>query len=258
MPTSGDEAAKYVREAVLAYPELYFSRLVVLGEGDSEEVVLPRLFAAQGLATDQIAVSVVPLGGRHVNHFWRLLHGLGIPHVTLLDLDAGRYGGGWGRLRYALTQYRSFPGARGITEEYLARLPGWETTDRPDLNDDGQQILARLEEVGVFFSSPLDLDYAMVGAYPAAYGVTGPDLVPADEGTITAVLGKSHGPVDQYDGNEQALFDAYRERFKRGSKPAAHIAALAALSDAEVLEGLPEPYQRLIAAIVKKMEALPE
>ena len=76
MPTAG-EAHKFVREAVQAFPELYFSRLVVLGEGDSEEIVLPRILKAKGAPVDESAISVVPLGGRHVNHFWRLLHGLG-------------------------------------------------------------------------------------------------------------------------------------------------------------------------------------
>jgi len=52
-----------VKEAVLAFPELYFARLVVLGEGDSEEIVLPRAARALGLAFDQTFVSVVPLGG---------------------------------------------------------------------------------------------------------------------------------------------------------------------------------------------------
>jgi putative ATP-dependent endonuclease of OLD family len=76
----------------------------VLGEGDSEQVVLPRLLAAAGIAEDDASLSVVPLGGRHVNHFWRLLNELQIPHATLLDLDADRYHGGWGRVRNALKQ----------------------------------------------------------------------------------------------------------------------------------------------------------
>ena len=86
MPAKADEAHKFVREAVQAYPELYFSRLVILGEGDSEEVVIPRLLEAGGIGDDESSIAVVPLGGRHVNHFWRLLNALGIPHVTLLDL----------------------------------------------------------------------------------------------------------------------------------------------------------------------------
>jgi putative ATP-dependent endonuclease of OLD family len=54
-----------------------------------------RCLQAAALEVDAASVSVVPLGGRHVNHFWRLLHGLDIPHVTLLDLDSavpGRLG----------------------------------------------------------------------------------------------------------------------------------------------------------------------
>ena len=43
----------------------------------------------------KLSVCVVPLGGRHVNHFWRLLERLEIPYVTLLDLDSGRFQGGW-------------------------------------------------------------------------------------------------------------------------------------------------------------------
>ncbi len=104
MPAKTDEAHKFVREAVQAYPELYFSRLVILGEGDSEEVVIPRLLEAGGIGDDESSIVVVPLGGRHVNHFWRLLNALGIPHVTLLDLDLGRHQGGWGRVKYAANQ----------------------------------------------------------------------------------------------------------------------------------------------------------
>jgi len=48
LPNKTDDAHKFVREAVQAFPEIYFSRLVVLGEGDSEEIVLPRVLRAKG------------------------------------------------------------------------------------------------------------------------------------------------------------------------------------------------------------------
>ncbi|EHL9870420.1 AAA family ATPase, partial [Salmonella enterica subsp. enterica serovar Typhimurium] len=83
LPAKTDEAHKFVREAVQAFPEIYFSRLIVLGEGDSEEIVLPRLFQAKGAPVDESAVTIAPLGGRHVNHFWRLLSELQIPFLTL-------------------------------------------------------------------------------------------------------------------------------------------------------------------------------
>ena len=104
LPVGEEAASKFIREAVRTYPELYFARFVVLGEGASEEVVLPRLAEAMGLDIDRSFVAVVPLGGRHVNHLWRLLTDLDIPYATLLDLDWGRAGGGWGRIKTACTQ----------------------------------------------------------------------------------------------------------------------------------------------------------
>src|SRR5260370_2732839 len=80
---------------------MYFSRFVILGEGTSEEVVIPRLADAMDLSIDRSFVALVPLGGRHVNHLWRLLTDLDIPYATLLDLDAGRAGGGRGRINLA-------------------------------------------------------------------------------------------------------------------------------------------------------------
>jgi putative ATP-dependent endonuclease of the OLD family len=87
MPENGEAASKFLRQAVRAYPELYFARFVVLGEGASEEVVLPKLAESIGLQIDRSFVAIVPLGGRHTNHLWRLLKDLCIPFATLLDLD---------------------------------------------------------------------------------------------------------------------------------------------------------------------------
>ena len=88
----------------MAYPDLYFANLVILGEGDSEEILLPKFWELQNGKTDLSGVSIVPLGGKHINHFWRLLNDLQIPHITLLDLDRERDGGGWGRIKYVLNQ----------------------------------------------------------------------------------------------------------------------------------------------------------
>ena len=51
-----------------------------------------------GQLLDETFVSVVPLGGRHVNHSWKLLNDLDIRHITLLDFDRERVGGGWSRI----------------------------------------------------------------------------------------------------------------------------------------------------------------
>lgn len=254
-----EEALKFVREAVQAFPELYFSRFVVLGEGDSEEVVLPRLLAADGILTDDASISVVPLGGRHVNHFWRLLHGLGIPHVTLLDLDLARHQGGWGRIKYAAKQLLAYSDVAkvGLKGDQVKAIPKWDDDQGVMVDDDGW--FARLEEHGVFFSSPLDLDFLLMIAYPAAYDVEDDGLHEPDEDILKAVLGKKHDVVEnQYTDEQLKYFDAYNSRFKLGSKPAWHIQAMASMTDEDLLDGMPDVLGRLLKRIRKELKALPE
>ena len=265
LPERDETATKYVRGAVQAYPELYFSRFVVLGEGDSEQVVLPRVLAAAGIAEDDASVSVVPLGGRHVNHFWRLLNELQIPHTTLLDLDAGRYHGGWGRVRNALKQINTIrPGT--YTEEKIGGLPKWDDDkDFPTLVDplfeDGHGPIESLEQRGVFFSDPVDLDLMMLAAYPGAYNVEPAkpgESIELDQNTIVAVLGKRHVSEDRLPKDVLALFDDYHNKFDLGSKPAAHLAALTELRDKQLLENLPDVLNRLVEYVRASLDRLPE
>lgn len=129
LPEKTDDAHKFVREAVQAFPEIYFSRLVVLGEGDSEEIVLPRLFQAKGAPVDESAVTIAPLGGRHVNHFWRLLSALEIPYLTLLDLDVARYAAGWGRIKYVNAQFAVFEPSKELPADWP--IPKWNDNTSP-------------------------------------------------------------------------------------------------------------------------------
>lgn len=258
MPPSGSEAYKFVREGIQAFPELYFSRLVIFGEGDSEEIVLPRLLQARGILADDASVSVVPLGGRHVNHFWRLVNDLGIPHVTLLDLDLARHAGGWGRVRYVIQQLLKFSPTDGaLTQAHLDGLPKWNG-EIGFLNDD-QKWTSYLEGRGIFFSTPLDLDFMMLLQYPEAYGIdVDDDLEEPDETTIASVLGKSHDDEDQYSEEQLSYFDQYQAKFKLGSKPAEHLKALAQLADEELIENLPPVFDRLLDMVESKLEGIPE
>jgi predicted ATP-dependent endonuclease of OLD family len=258
LPDAGDEAHKFVREAVQAFPEVYFSRLVVLGEGDSEEIVLPRLLQAKGAPVDESAVSIAPLGGRHVNHFWRLLSALQIPYLTLLDLDVARYAAGWGRIKVVNDQLAKFEPAKALPKDW--DLPKWNTKEAPVrthycFGDEKKSVFRALERRGVYFSEPLDLDFAMLLAFPEAYGVERDE---PDEATIKAVLGKKHHDASQYSEDEQKLFNTYHQRFKLGSKPAAHIDALAQLTDKELLADMPASLSRLADAVITKLEELPE
>ncbi|MCA0789349.1 AAA family ATPase, partial [Clostridioides difficile] len=46
------EQFKFVKESVLAYPELYFAKLVVLGEGDSEEIIIKQMIELKAESVD--------------------------------------------------------------------------------------------------------------------------------------------------------------------------------------------------------------
>ena len=256
LPDDAGEAHKFVREAVQAFPELYFARLVVLGEGDTEEIILPRLLRAYGIVEDEASVVVAPLGGRHVNHFWRLLHGLGIPHVTLLDLDLGRHGGGWGRIMYAATQLRQHA-AGALPGRDIAAIPQWDSDTAIERATKPGSWLRALEEDNVFFSGPLDLDLSMLQSYPDAYGV-GPvsGLAQPDQATIEAVLGKNRDG-QPLGGELLRLLADYLRLFKRASKPVSHIAALADLTDEQLRATTPPVLKRLIGRIGELLDDIP-
>jgi len=258
LPEKTDEAHKFVREAVLAFPEIYFSRLVILGEGDSEEIVLPRLLRAKGVPVDEFGVTVAPLGGRHVNHFWRLLASLKIPYLTLLDLDVARYQGGWGRIKYVNDQLNLYKPKSILPESFT--IPDWN--DDSNLvrahyifKDATKSVFTELEDRGIFFSYPMDLDFSLLYAYPAAYPI---ETEEADDGLIRAILGKSCNNVSQYKSDEKELFGAYKKLFKLGSKPAAHIEALSKMTDEELVSSMPISYANLADAAKRLLETLPE
>lgn len=251
LPANTDEAHKFVREAVQAFPEIYFSRLVVLGEGGSEEIVLPRLLRAKGVPVDESAVTIAPLGGRHVNHFWRLLSALQIPYLTLLDLDVARNQGGWGRIKYVNDKLREFGPDSKLPDNFV--IPVWNSIEHNVRKY--ENYLKALEERGVFFSYPMDLDFSMLLAFPDAYGVAREE---ADWDLICSVLGKKHHDPSQYSAEEQELFSTYHEAFKLGSKPATHIDALANLDDEDLFLFIPKSLESLADAVIAKLEDLPE
>jgi len=101
----------------------------------------------------------------------------------------------------------------------------------------------------------MDLDFAMLLSFPEAYRAEEEE---PDDSTIKAVLGKSHHDANQYTKAEQKLFNTYHQRFKLGSKPAAHIDALAQLSDEKLLADMPASLSRLADAVIAKLAELPE
>ena len=264
LPSRPEEVGKFVREAVQGYPELYFAQFVILGEGASEEVVIPRIAEALGLPIDRSFVAVVPLGGRHVNHLWRLLDGLSIPHATLLDLDAGRAGGGWGRIKNACVQLLEI----GVSAEELfgndlregnvnAALTSF---DARMLDESIKDWILRLREFGVFFAGPLDLDMLMLRSFPEEYrrlpdGLRGPqDGDDTREQAVAAVLGAEREPAP-YSKANKALFPWYRYLFLGRSKPDTHLRVLSELSDEKLGDGAPKVLISLLSRVASALDS---
>lgn len=246
LPAKGTEEDNFLHQVILSNPEIYFARLVIIGEGDSERIVIPRVAEALGVSLDPSFIAFVPIGGRHAQHLWRLVSGLGIPCLTLLDLDLGRHNGGMGRIRNAVTWLND------------AGYPTDATIEIPNNNElaphtvEGWTKLLRSH--GVFYSTYLDLDMMMIKAFPAAYEPN-IQIPPAfSEGVKAKITQSVFG--DSGPGNEdldrigaaftdQELF-TYKNLFKSRSKPASHYKALGSLDTVTIAENCPEPLRALI------------
>ena len=281
---------KFIKEAVKAYPELYFAKLVILGEGDSEEIILPKFWSAKNGNVDSSGISIVPLGGRHVNHFWRLLNDLNIPHITLLDLDKERDGGGWGRIKYVLDQLiqngvdknELLKTNNGImTDKELEGMLGWDVNAADTL----QGWIDYLEKYNVFFSAPLDIDFLMLEHYGDVYREIlsekeGPRLMVNINGKkqrkyIKSIeeLGESYpeyekriiedvqhalkecgGDGKTYTEEQKRLMVWYTYFFLNRGKPSTHIEALSKIEDKTMVASIPTVFSKIFAVAEKKLQ----
>ena len=280
-----EDKYKFIKEAVQAYPEIYFAKLVVFGEGDSEEIVISRLLDIFGHNIDSSGISVVPLGGRYVNHFWRLLNDLEIPYVTLLDLDRERDGGGWGRIKYVLKQLIAI----GIQKDKLLATNKGVLTDKELdkmhtwlLKKDGntlQSWINFLEKYDVYFSAPLDLDFMMLENFGDIYKSIlskkeGPYIKASEEGKenkkiidieyddpsdsdyldrikndVKNTLKENGGDGITYNHEQKQLMVWYNYFFLNRGKPSTHFLALSRLSNEMLKDAAPEVLKRLVKRI---------
>ena len=273
----------FIKEAVKAYPELYFSRLVILGEGDSEEIILPRFWEIINNDIDTSGISIVPLGGRYVNHFWRLLNDLKIPYITLLDLDRERDGGGWGRIKYVLDQLLKIGYSKAdllstdkgiLSDQELSQMHNWDYNEI----DSMQTWINRLEIYNVYFSSPLDIDFLMLENYGERYkdilsDKEGPRLkvqvsnqtrlknIKEIENTSQHIseyntrvsedtrhtLKECGGNGSTYSDEQKKLMVWYTYFFLNRGKPSTHIEALSIMDDKTLLSSIPPVFKKIVS-----------
>lgn len=68
--------------------EAFFARLVILVEGETEELALPEYLSAAGLDCDRRGVAVIAVQGKNqIPKYWRLFSKFGIPMLVLFDND---------------------------------------------------------------------------------------------------------------------------------------------------------------------------
>ncbi|WP_293617385.1 AAA family ATPase [Ponticaulis sp.] len=244
LPESGSDEDKFVTQAILANPEIYFARLIVIGEGDSERIVIPRIAQALGVPLDPSFIAFVPIGGRHAQHLWKLAAGLKIPCLTLLDFDLGRHGGGMGRVENAVNWLVD----AGIPRDPKVIIPSNEQID--GITVDGW--CKWLRQCDIYYSTYLDLDMMMVKAFPSAYRPTRSyDPAKDDIGKISvSVFGEKGLGNDELSRIGQPFADeelhAYKNLFKSRAKPASHYNALGSLSDQDIVNNCPEPLRALV------------
>ncbi|MDP1763824.1 MAG: AAA family ATPase [Sediminibacterium sp.] len=171
LPEKSDEAYKYIKEAVHNYPEIYFAKLVVIGEGDSEEVIFNRLMEVMGTDFDDNIITFAPLGHRFVNHIWKLLETLHIPYITLLDLDIEREGGGWGRVKYAVNQLIRIGVDKSkllklsddsiLSDDKLDKMHTWVLKEQKEIETLNGWV-SSLNSYNIYYSNPLDHTHRLV------------------------------------------------------------------------------------------------
>jgi putative ATP-dependent endonuclease of OLD family len=126
-----------------------------------------------------------------------------------------------------------------LSDEYFAAMHTWQEYKYLEGWVDS------LKPHGVYFSAPLDLDLAMLGAFPYAYEAIipkggGPRMV--IDKAAEAALGTAGPGLKPYVGTFKdypALLPAYRYHFLTNSKPATHLAALTHIKKADLKKGMP-------------------
>lgn len=244
LPAKESDEDKFIQQVILANPEIYFARLVIIGEGDTERVIIPRVAEALGVSLDPSFIAYVSIGGRHAQHLWKLLMGLEIPHITLLDFDLGRYGGGTGRIKNAVSWMKD----AGFTFNPDPTVPENDKLDSEQYNN----WVKWLRPNNVIYSAPLDLDMMMLQAFPEAYTPekTYAEAKPDTDKISKSVFGDS-GPGNSelelvgLKFTDEELY-AYKTLFKSASKPGSHLVAFGKLDDVTIKANCPEPLRILV------------
>ena len=177
----------------------------------------------------------------------------------------GRAGAGFGRIKTAIENLIDVGESKEnllkldkgvLSDAAFAEMHTWQDAeDRKRLRG----WIDCLKNCGVYFSEPLDLDLAMLSAFPEAYAATipkggGPRMTAAK--AAEAVLGTSGPGLTLYTGRYKdypPFFPDYRYHFLTHSKPATHLAALAHIKSSDLKTGMPPVLAEILAHIANSL-----
>jgi putative ATP-dependent endonuclease of OLD family len=273
LPQATDEAYKYIKEAIRNYPEIYFAKLVVIGEGDTEEVIFHRLMEVLNTDFDDNTITFAPLGHRFVNHIWKLLNTLHVPYITLLDLDIEREGGGWGRIKYALKQLINIGHKKSkllelsdksiFDDKSFEQMHTWSLKEKDEV-ENLKSWVNYLKGFDIYYSEPLDLDFLMLQHYAAFYKEAVPDgggpRIPKKEEesedyrikiekAVQATLKSEKATASTYSEDEKELMIWYNYHFLGRGKPATHIQVLSSMTNRQIKGNLPKVFSNIFTRI---------
>ena len=278
------EIIKYIKNVIQKHSHFYFSKLVIVVEGETEKIIIPRILAAKNIDMESKQISIVTMDSRFIEFFWKLLSNLQIPYVTLLDFDAHRFHGDSKIIAYVCEQLRAIQkfdeidvGEKKLFFKDKINLQFKEEVFH--INDlevlNGWQEF--LKQYDVFFASPLDMDFLMLEHYKDKYLRTlnpteGPIVIglgkiinieiedPTDNRYINRVndavnqtLKSDRGDASIYNEEQKKLLVWYVYFFLNNSKPTSHYLALAKMTDEEILSNLPKVFDDLISAVSEKL-----
>ena len=220
------------------------ARAVILVQGSSERIFLNYLLKLYGRVHGQVFIwSLAP--DEAFSDAWCFLRRLRMPYVTLLDLELGRVGGGWSKLRLVLRKLLAMQDPRkkrlDLDEEGIQRLPdGHMTTEGMD------PYLSLLEFQGVFFSGPLDFHFMMLRTFPRVYQRVGQVQIGADMDAWKLHLDAWVSGEEGYQESDRTLFAWYQGLMCEQDPEPLHRAALRMLGGMDLFHELPEVLLRLL------------
>lgn len=161
-------------------------------------------------------------------------------------MDLGRNGAGPLRVKYAIDELEKV----GKNFSFPSGTDAQQLEQKNQTFEQLKNLAANLEEYGVFYSFPLDLDMAMIRAYPGYYDASNAQDSER-EALDKAVLGEKHEAND-YDENGCEVYSdeelkKYRYLFCTKSKVASHYKAMADILELDEIEtDCPDFIKRLI------------